>query len=59
MSCLGTSYSYLRFEFLVISESREGELQRFQISSSSDSFSSSSGSDEGESFYEKLLNFPG
>ena len=59
MSCLVTSYSHLRFELLVISQSREGELYRFQMSSSSDSSSSSSGSEGGESFYEKLLNFPG
>ena len=59
MSCLGTSYSHLRFELLVILESQESEIQRFQMSSSSDSSSSLSGSEEEESFYEKLLSFRG
>ena len=53
------SYSSLRFELVVISESRESELYRFQMPSSSDSSSSLSGSEEEESFYEKLLTFPG
>ena len=59
MSCLVTSYSHLRFELLVILESRESELQRFQMSPSSDSSSSLSGSEEEEIFYDKLLNFRG
>ena len=54
-----TSYSHLRFELLLILESRESELLRFQMSSSSDSSSSLPGSEEEETFYEKLLSFQG
>ena len=59
MSCLVTSYSHLRFELLVISESREGELQRFQMSLSSDSSSSSSGGRRRGKFLREIVEFSG